>query len=113
MNKRKTGSYYEEMAAAYLENLGYRVLEHNYRCTRGEVDLICSQDTYLVFVEVKYRADTRMGSPLEAVDRKKQRRIRDAAAYYIYSHGMGADCACRFDAVGILGNQIELVQDAF
>lgn len=113
MNKRKIGSYYEEQAAVYLQNKGYKVLERNYRCIQGEVDLICSQASCLVFVEVKYRGDSRMGSPLEAVDRRKQNRIRKAAVYYMYTHGLGEDCPCRFDVVGILGEQIELVRDAF
>lgn len=113
MNKRRLGGCYEEMAAVYLQNNGYRVLERNYRCHQGEVDLICMDGPYLVFVEVKYRADCHMGAPLEAVDARKQRHIRGAAAYYMYSRGMGEDCACRFDVVGILGDQIQLVRDAF
>lgn len=113
MNKRKIGGCYEEMAAVYLQKMGYRVLERNYRCARGEVDLICKDGGYLVFVEVKYRTDSHMGSPLEAVDQRKQSHIRAAAMYYLYSHGMKEDCACRFDVVGILGDRIELVRDAF
>ena len=73
----------------------------------------CTQGPCLVFVEVKYRTDGRMGGPLEAVDKRKQRRIRQAAAHYMYSHGFAEDCACRFDVVGILGERVELVQDAF
>ena len=113
MNKREVGSCYEELAAVYLQKKGYRVLERNYRCRQGEVDLICTQGPCLVFVEVKYRTDGRMGGPLEAVDKRKQRCIRQAAAHYMYSHGFGEDCACRFDVVGILGERVELVQDAF
>ena len=113
MNKREVGSCYEELAAVYLQKKGYRVLERNYRCRQGEVDLICTQGPCLVFVEVKYRTDGRMGGPLEAVDKRKQRRIRQAAAHYMYSHGFAEDCACRFDVVGILGERVELVQDAF
>lgn len=113
MNKREVGSCYEELAAAYLQKKGYRILERNYRCRQGEVDLICSQGGYLVFVEVKYRATAKLGSPLEAVDARKQKRIREASLYYMYSHGMPEDCPCRFDVVGILGEQVELVQDAF
>lgn len=113
MNKRQIGSRYEELAAVYLQEKGYKVLEQNYRCIQGEVDLICRQGSCLVFVEVKYRGDSRMGSPLEAVDKRKQSRIRKVALYYLYSHGLGEDCPCRFDVVGILGEQLELVRDAF
>lgn len=113
MNKREIGGRYEELAAVYLQKNGYCILERNYRCRQGEVDLICRQGTYLVFVEVKYRSTARMGEPLEAVDDRKKNRIRKAAAYYMYSCGLPEDCPCRFDVVGILGKQVELVRDAF
>ena len=113
MNKRQTGSRYEETAAAFLTSKGYRVLERNFRCRHGEIDLICRHGRYLVFAEVKYRSGLTMGSPAEAVDARKQERIRRAAAFYLYSHGMGGDVPCRFDVVGILGSDIELIQDAF
>ena len=86
INKRQLGSRYEEKAAACLEQRGWRILERNYRCRQGEVDLICRDGGYLVFVEVKYRSDDRFGAPAEAVDGRKQARIRGAAAYYLYSH---------------------------
>ena len=68
MNKRQTGSHYEETAAAFLTSKGYRVLERNFRCRQGEIDLICRHGRYLVFAEVKYRSGLTMGSPAEAVD---------------------------------------------
>lgn len=113
MNKRQIGSRYEETAAAYLTEKGYCILERNFRCRQGEIDLICRHGRYLVFVEVKYRSHMTMGSPCEAVDARKQERIRKAAAYYLYSHGLGEDMPCRFDVVGILGSETELLQDAF
>ena len=78
MNKRQTGSRYEETAAAFLTSKGYRVLERNFRCRQGEIDLICRHGKYLVFAEVKYRSGLSMGSPAEAVDARKQERIRRA-----------------------------------
>ena len=113
MNKRETGSCYEELAAVCLQKKGYRIIERNYRCRQGEVDLVCRHGRYLVFVEVKYRSTGRMGGPLEAVDRVKQKRIRAAAVYYMFSPKIPEDCPCRFDVVGILGDQVELIQDAF
>ena len=71
MNKRQTGSRYEETAAAFLTSKGYRVLERNFRCRQGEIDLICRHGRYLVFAEVKYRSGLTMGSPAEAVDARK------------------------------------------
>ena len=63
MNRRETGSRYEKQAAVFLEQKGYEILEMNFRCRRGEIDLVARDGEYLVFVEVKYRADLRCGRP--------------------------------------------------
>ena len=56
MNRRRTGTAYEIMAADYLKTQGYQIIKQNYRCRLGEIDLIARDGPYLVFVEVKYRA---------------------------------------------------------
>ena len=112
-NKRATGGRYEEMAAAFLEEKGYQILERNYRERSGEIDLIARDGRYLVFVEVKYRRDTGSGYPEEAVNARKQARIRHAAAYYLYSRRYPSDTPCRFDVVSIPGTEIRLIADAF
>lgn len=113
MNKRQVGSSYEEIAAACLIKEGYRILERNYRCRQGEIDLIAKDGRYLVFIEVKYRSDRKKGDPSEAVDGRKQEHIRRTAVYYLYQHGYGEDTPCRFDVVSILGEEIRLIRDAF
>ncbi len=55
-NKRQTGAAYEEQAARFLLEQGYQILERNYRCRQGEIDVIARDGSYLVFVEVKYRS---------------------------------------------------------
>lgn len=112
-NKRKTGSLYENMAAVFLEQQGFLILERNYHDRRGEIDLIARDGRYLVFVEVKYRKNSRMGYPEEAVGCKKQQHIRHTAEYYLYSHRYCGDTPCRFDVVSILGEEIRLIKDAF
>ncbi len=112
-NKRETGSYYEEKAAAFLRNSGYEILERNYRDKNGEIDLIARDGKYLVFVEVKYRGSLEKGWPEEAVNLQKQRKIRQVAMYFLYSRGYPEDTPCRFDVVGILGDRIRLTKDAF
>ena len=74
MNRRKEGAYYENLVAEYLKTQGYEILEKNYRCRIGEIDPIAKEGETLVFVEVKYRRDDKMGNPKEAVDRKKQKK---------------------------------------
>ena len=112
-NRRETGSRYEELAAASLIRMGFEILEQNYRCRLGEIDLIARDGRYLVFLEVKYRSSGLSGDPAEAVDRKKQRRIIQAARYYLLTHGLGEDTPCRFDVAAILGEEMHLIRDAF
>ena len=112
-NKRAVGSRYEAEAAVFLEKLGYKILEQNYRDRLGEIDIVAREGAYLVFVEVKYRKDGRCGHPEEEVAGRKQQRIRHTARYYLYSHQYGEDTACRFDVVSIDGDRIRVVRDAF
>ena len=113
MNKRKVGAAYEKIAAHYLERQGYQILAYNYRCRFGEIDLIVRDGRYLVFAEVKYRADDSRGNALEAVNVRKQATIRRVAQHYLMQHHFPEDTPCRFDVVGITGDKISLVRDAF
>ena len=112
-NKRMEGSRYEQLAARYLEQKGMDVLELNYRCRTGEIDIIARDGGYLVFVEVKYRKTKRAGYALEAIDSRKAGQVRRVAAVYLYEHGFPESAACRFDAVGIDGEQITQLKNAF
>ncbi len=113
MNKRAVGSDYEKRAAAYLEQCGMQILEYNYRVRSGEIDLIARDGRYLVFVEVKFRSDGRQGTPLEAVDARKQKTIVRTAQHYLLRHGYDMETPCRFDVVGITGDKITHIKNAF
>lgn len=113
MNKRQAGTRGELLAAEYLKGQGYRVLEHNFRCRTGEIDLIAEEGEYLCFVEVKYRAGTMCGLPTDAVTRQKQNKILRTAEYYLLTHGYAMDTSCRFDVVAVCGEQITLYRNAF
>ncbi len=113
MNKRRLGAVYEQAAAEFLREQGYSVLESNYRCRQGEIDLVAREGRYLVFVEVKYRKNSRFGEGEYAVDARKQKRISQAARWYLVVHKMPEDTACRFDVVAIAGQDITLIRDAF
>lgn len=113
MNTRKKGAAYEQVAAAYLQNHGVRILERNYRNRRGEIDLIGKDGEYTVFIEVKYRKDDEKGSPAEAVNFAKQKTICKVADYYRMTHGMGEFSAVRYDVVAIEGEVITWYKNAF
>ena len=113
MNRRKEGAYYENLVAEYLKTQGYEILEKNYRCRIGEIDLIAKEGETLVFVEVKYRRNDKMGDPKEAADRKKQKKISMTASYYLMRECGRMDIPCRFDVAAVLGEQIEVVKNAF
>lgn len=112
-NFRERGSRYETMAAVYLQKLGYRILEKNYRRKTGEIDLIALDEEYLVFIEVKFRKDDRKGEPQEAVTPQKQKRIWRTAQYYITEKKLSEDIPCRFDVVAFLGKEVWHLKNAF
>ncbi|MCB6545945.1 YraN family protein [Blautia glucerasea] len=112
MNKRKTGSRYEDQAAAFLEQQGLLVIERNFRCKSGEIDLVARDGKYLVFVEVKYRSSGGSGYAATAVDWHKQKRISRAAEFFLIRYRY-QEPPCRFDVVAIDGQQIQWIRNAF
>ena len=113
MNKREIGSRYEEAAAAFLQKQGFRILEKNFRCRQGEIDLVCREGKELVFTEVKYRSDVSCGSPFEAVDFRKQEKIRRTACFTCAGTVIRKIRPAGFDVVGITGDSIQLIRNAF
>ena len=86
MSTELLGSYGEERAAEYLRKKRYRITGMNYRTRFGEVDLICEDRKYIVFVEVKLRKNDRYGSAREFVTRRKQQRVLAAAKQWLLIH---------------------------
>jgi len=113
MNKRELGTKYEIVAAKYLQKMGYEILERNFRCRQGEIDIIAHDGQYLVFVEVKYRTDQSKGSAAMAVSHKKQQSISRVAAFYLLKNQLSDDTPCRFDVVAIDGEEIQIYKNAF
>lgn len=89
----------EASACRYLERHGLVLIERNYRCRMGELDLIMRDNEYLVFVEVRIRSNPNYGNPAETVTRRKQTRLIRAAAYYLQRQRL--NLPCRFDIVAI------------
>ncbi len=80
---RGLGTYGEQMAARYLRDVGLEVLEQNWRCPLGEIDLVAREGSCLVVCEVKTRRSTTFGSPVEAVDHRKLARLRRLSASWL------------------------------
>jgi len=114
--KADFGKRNEQLAAEFLRKHGYRILEKNYRCKTGEIDIIAKDNTTICFVEVKARNSQAFGLPQEAVGKHKQKQISIAALNYLSSKKLFAKSA-RFDVVSILweGNLpvFSLIKDAF
>lgn len=112
MNKRKTGTYYEEAAIAYLSERGIKIVDRNVHCGRiGEIDLIGEGEGCLIFFECKYRESDKFGSSLDAVTYSKQKTIRKCAEYYLLKHP--TNLFIRFDVIGFDKDICTWIKDAF
>ncbi|MEE9613500.1 MAG: YraN family protein [Thermodesulfobacteriota bacterium] len=118
---RDLGKRGEDEAARVLKKNGYKVIERNFRCRRGEIDLIATDGETIVFVEVKARGRGSIGSPEEAVDSRKRDRIIKAAREYLMRSGQ-SDRQVRFDVVSVEPGdgkdgkksfRTEIIKDAF
>lgn len=118
MDRLQLGRIGEAAAVAHLEARGYRILERNFRCPLGEIDLIAAQGAVTVFVEVKARTTGEYGPPFAAITPLKQRRLTRLATYYLKGTGRLSRPA-RFDAVSVAVRPdgcvqaVELLVDAF
>jgi putative endonuclease len=112
---RRLGVRGERLAVRHLRRRGYRIVERNFRAAGAEIDIIASQGNTIVFVEVKARRTGSAGGAADAVDPRKQARIRRAAGIYLARQPEGV--AARFDVVAIDWNgrrpTLELLKDAF
>lgn len=113
MDKHKIGASWEEAVACYLKNAGVTIVERNYRCSQGEIDIIGFHQDCLVFFEVKYRKNEAFGTPQEAVDRRKQAKICRCAEVYLYRQQIQPDRRMRFDVVAVCGEDIRWIRNAF
>ena len=109
--RKAKGAMGEEVAALFLENLGYRIIERNWRCRSGEIDLIAKQEHALVFIEVRSRSSSKYGTPAESVTARKITQVRQTAAVYLHMNGIG-DTPIRFDMISVrLTDETAVVTD--
>lgn len=112
-NKRMIGAAYEQKTAAFMQAEGYQILERNFRCRFGEIDLISRKDGYLIFTEVKFRSHVGYGDPYQAVSRKKQMTISKVAQYYLHKNSLPETTPCRFDVAAVSVQSVQILENAF
>lgn len=111
-NNRKIGDMAEKRAIDFLINKGYSIIATNYQKRVGEIDIIAQKDTYILFIEVKYRKNIKKGYPREAVSLKKQENIKNTALYYISENNLN-NYDFSFDVIEIIDEHIIHIENAF
>jgi putative endonuclease len=112
------GTAGEDAAAALLESTGWRILARNWRSGRRELDLVARRDAVIAFIEVRARASTAYGHPLETIGWRKRLQLETAARAWLVQHGRPAE-VYRFDVVTVVGTgpaaavQVEHLEDAW
>lgn len=103
LNKKNIGKRGEEIACKYLEKSCYEILDRNFRCLQGEIDIIAFdiQNKEMVFVEVKTRTNFNYGFPSDSVNFEKQKHIKNSIKYYLYSRNVKNVCV-RIDVIEIV-----------
>ena len=115
--RKKTGSIGEKLASDYLERIGYSILQRNFRCRYGEIDIIACNSEYLVFCEVKTRKGSAPLHPSLSVTKAKGKRIRELASLYLMEHE-DETRQPRFDVISVILNEnhegtLEHLENAF
>jgi putative endonuclease len=116
IEKKELGKKGEDLALRYLKKQGYRIIQTNYVCKMGEMDIIAQEKDTLAFIEVKTRTSTTFGPPQLAVNPAKQVQLSKVALWFLKEKKL-EDIRARFDVVAILlgpgGEAVELIKDAF
>lgn len=117
MNNKELGSRGEEKACKYLQENGFRIVARNFRCLRGEIDIVATKDLTLCFIEVKTRTSVQFGLPCQSVNSKKQMHMKRAAEFYLMSKPEYVDFCPQMDIIEILflpnGKFIRHLPEAF
>jgi putative endonuclease len=113
MNKRNVGSIYEEIAHEYLLENNFQIVDTNFCCKAGEIDIIAIKDNIIRFIEVKYRNNSKYGYPQESVDKNKQRKIYKTAMWYLKEYPKYENMQMSFDVIAICGTKLDYIFNSF
>lgn len=112
MSTRKKGKEKEQMAEKYLKNNGFKIIEKNYAKRSGEIDIIAKKEDFIIFVEVRSLKEGEI-DPIETVSAKKREKIIKTARIFLMERPEFEKCSIRFDFIGILGDKITHIENAF
>jgi putative endonuclease len=114
-DKIKKGKEGEDMAARFLKEKGYEIIQRNYRYKQSEIDLIVKKDNWLIFVEVKLRSSDMYGYPEDFVDYKKAKNVIDGAEQYTYENDWQGNVRYDIVSIRVMRDKTEIIQieDAF
>jgi putative endonuclease len=118
ISTQESGAAAEALARRHLEQQGLRLLAQNWRCKRGELDLVMLDAGTVVFVEVRYRRHSAWGGAAESVDARKREKLSRAAQHFLQQESRWAKYPCRFDVIAITADsqipaQLDWIQNAF
>jgi putative endonuclease len=116
LSNRARGAWGEDLAVRHYRAAGYEIVDRNWRCSIGEIDVVASRGDTIVFCEVKARRRAGFGGAVAAVDHSKQRRLRRLAALWLAEHRddtHGGHWHVRFDVVAVTGVAVEVFESAF
>jgi putative endonuclease len=116
--RSRKGLHFEELALAHLQEQGLRLLQRNYRCNMGEIDLLMLHQEVLVFIEVRFRGSASHGGALATITHGKQQKLLRTARFFLLCHQEHQHRICRFDVMGVqpgpaAAPQFAWVQNAF
>lgn len=100
---RGTGALYEDIALAHARNQGLTLIERNFNCRFGELDLVLREGNVVVFLEVRYRKSQQFGGAMQSIGAQKRERLLKAASLFLQAHPELSRLACRFDVMAIAG----------
>jgi putative endonuclease len=112
MNRKEIGRKNEKLAQNFLKDNGYEIIQTNFQCKFGEIDIICKENNNLVFVEVRSKSYDYFGTPEETVEYQKQQKIIKTANYFIEKSKIDYE-EVRFDVISILDGKIKHIKNAF
>lgn len=111
--RQQVGAEGEKLAAQWYEDNGYELLDRNWRCREGEIDLVMRKGRVISFVEVKTRTSTAFGDPIESVTISKQTRVRKTAIRWLTENGAPHRAELRFDVASVTNGDVLVIESAF